>query len=267
MTIGAFAKRTRLSEKALRLYDSLGLLTPRLIDAQSSYRYYSEEQLEKAQRIALLRQLDMPLSHIAHVLSLEPLAAISVIHDYWQTVEAETARKRQLVQYLENYLKGQGAKMFNIQDRHVPEQQLLSISQQVYANDLPKFIEQSMTKLLAELKKHGLAVSDSPMVIYHGQVNHDSDGPVEVCVPFVGDIEAGGGMGVRLEPAHQEAYTRISKAQVIFPAILEAYDAVGCHLKDQGKTMSASPREVYFVDWNQISDSDPACDIAFPYQS
>ena len=37
MTIGAFAGHTRLSAKALRLYDRLGLLSPARVDPDSGY--------------------------------------------------------------------------------------------------------------------------------------------------------------------------------------------------------------------------------------
>jgi DNA-binding transcriptional MerR regulator len=40
MTIGEFSKRSRLSAKALRLYDELGLLPPAEVDARSGYRLY-----------------------------------------------------------------------------------------------------------------------------------------------------------------------------------------------------------------------------------
>ena len=48
MTIGEFAERTRLSPKALRLYDQLGLVVPARVDASSGYRLYSEDQVEAA---------------------------------------------------------------------------------------------------------------------------------------------------------------------------------------------------------------------------
>ena len=38
MTIGAFAGRTRLSAKALRLYDRLGLLPPARVDPDSAHQ-------------------------------------------------------------------------------------------------------------------------------------------------------------------------------------------------------------------------------------
>lgn len=68
MTIGRFSKASRLSLKALRLYDALGLLPPVSIDEETGYRYYHESQLTTARLIAMLRQLDMPLNSVASVL-------------------------------------------------------------------------------------------------------------------------------------------------------------------------------------------------------
>jgi hypothetical protein len=46
MTIGEFARASRLSAKALRLYDELGLLRPALVDPLSQYRFYDPAQVE-----------------------------------------------------------------------------------------------------------------------------------------------------------------------------------------------------------------------------
>ncbi len=68
MTIGAFAERTRLSAKALRLYDRLGLVRPARTDPDSGYRFYREDQVDGARLVALLRRLGMPLPVIADVM-------------------------------------------------------------------------------------------------------------------------------------------------------------------------------------------------------
>ena len=44
MSIGEFARRSRLSPKALRVYDGLGLLSPARVDELSGYRYYEVPQ-------------------------------------------------------------------------------------------------------------------------------------------------------------------------------------------------------------------------------
>ncbi len=67
LTIGAFAARARLSAKALRLYDRLGLLAPAYVDELTGYRYYRFDQVERARLVALLRQLDMPLARVAEI--------------------------------------------------------------------------------------------------------------------------------------------------------------------------------------------------------
>jgi DNA-binding transcriptional MerR regulator len=65
VSIGVFARRSRLSMKALRLYDRLGLLTPDHVDQVSGYRWYRESKLAAARLVAQLRRLDMPLAQMS----------------------------------------------------------------------------------------------------------------------------------------------------------------------------------------------------------
>src|SRR2546427_2564843 len=68
MTIGAFARSTGLSAKALRGYDELGLLRPASVDPDTGYRSYSSEQLARGRVIRKLRELDVPLAEIGELL-------------------------------------------------------------------------------------------------------------------------------------------------------------------------------------------------------
>jgi PPM family protein phosphatase len=72
MTSGEFARASRLSRKALRLYDELGLLRPVQSDPDSGYRRYAPAQLEQARLVAWLRRLGMPLVQIRSVTALPP---------------------------------------------------------------------------------------------------------------------------------------------------------------------------------------------------
>ncbi len=91
LSIGAFADATRLSPKALRLYDELGLLPPAFVDPHSGYRFYEPAQLERARLVAWLRRLGMPLARIRVVCDLEPERAAGEVAAYWSQVEADTA--------------------------------------------------------------------------------------------------------------------------------------------------------------------------------
>ncbi|MDX3227140.1 MerR family transcriptional regulator [Streptomyces sp. ME19-01-6] len=107
LTIGAFAKASRLSPKALRLYDELGLLTPARVDPVTGYRLYAPRQLERARLVAWLRRLGMPLARISEVCELWELdaaAAAREVRAFWARVEAETAARRDLAAFLIDHL-------------------------------------------------------------------------------------------------------------------------------------------------------------------
>ncbi|MGW1248261.1 MerR family transcriptional regulator [Streptomyces sp. NPDC002535] len=109
LTIGDFARASRLSAKALRRYDELGLLPPARVDPFTGYRYYAEEQLERARLIAWLRGIGMPLAEVGQVCALyaaDAAGAARAIRGYWSRVESETAARRDLAASLVDRLRG-----------------------------------------------------------------------------------------------------------------------------------------------------------------
>lgn len=75
MPIGAFARLSRLTVKAVRHYDAEGLLVPAQVDPHSGYRYYRADQVRSATTIALLRGLDVPLPVVREVLAVPAAGA------------------------------------------------------------------------------------------------------------------------------------------------------------------------------------------------
>ncbi|MFC4494666.1 MerR family transcriptional regulator [Streptomyces ovatisporus] len=104
LTIGAFAKASRLSPKALRLYDELGLLPPARVDPVTGYRLYAPEQLEQARLVAWLRRLGMPLSRIRDVTAMDGPAAAREVEAYWAEVENDVAARRGMAAFLVDHL-------------------------------------------------------------------------------------------------------------------------------------------------------------------
>jgi serine/threonine protein phosphatase PrpC len=115
LTIGAFARAARLTPKALRLYDEVGLLTPAAVDPESGYRFYDPEQLAQARLIAALRRIGMPLADIRTVCELEPGAAADAVTAYWQRVAADTATRAHHVADLVEHLSRKGVTMSETQ--------------------------------------------------------------------------------------------------------------------------------------------------------
>ncbi|MFF4891577.1 MerR family transcriptional regulator [Micromonospora chersina] len=111
LTIGAFARTARLTPKALRLYDELGLLPPAAVDPHSGYRYYAPAQLDRARLIAALRRAGMPLAEIQAVCGLPPDAAAEAVDAWWRRVSADTAARGRAVALLVDQLTERGATM------------------------------------------------------------------------------------------------------------------------------------------------------------
>jgi PPM family protein phosphatase len=116
MTIGAFARASRLSLKALRLYDELGLLRPVQVDPVSQYRLYDPAQLEQARLVAWLRRLGMPLARIHAVTGLPPAQAAAELTAYWDQSETEHCARRELAAFLVGYLSGKDTAMHDTQE-------------------------------------------------------------------------------------------------------------------------------------------------------
>ncbi|WP_406488111.1 MerR family transcriptional regulator [Streptomyces phaeochromogenes] len=279
LTIGAFAARARLSPKALRLYDRLGLLRPAHVDDTTGYRYYRAAQVERARLVFLLRGLDMPLARIAEVVERQETdgqAAADLVTAYWADVEERLAGQRTLAHYLRGRLSGRSSELYATFEVHtvdVPEQWVITETRHTLVEELPVWIPASLGRLEAAAKECG-GTTGAPFVVYHSEVSQESDGPVESCVP-VADPEAARTWAVqharawnttaRLEPAHRLAYTRITKAQVANPQIHAAYEAVEAWLTTQNLPYTAPCREIYFTDWDESGPEDEVCDVAFPF--
>ena len=152
--------------------------------------------------------------------------------------------------------------MYEIRQREVPDQVVLTEQRHILVPELSAWLGEAMVRLEKAAQTFG-GVAGPSFVIYYGEVSEDSDGPVEVCLPVDATVDASAPVAMRLEPAHGEAYTRITKAQVEYPQILSAYDAVAQWLG--AKDLRAGPpREVYFADFAAAAPTDEVCDIAFP---
>lgn len=111
LTIGAFARAARLTPKALRLYDSVGLLPPAAVDPETGYRLYDPAQVADARLIAALRRIEMPLAEIRTVLSLPASAAASAIDAFWRRVAAGNATRAEQVALLVGQLSRRDTSM------------------------------------------------------------------------------------------------------------------------------------------------------------
>ena len=79
-------------------------------------------------------------------------------------------------------------------------------------------------------------------------VDEDSRGHLEATLACSDEVEPNDVIGIRTEPAHDEAFTTITKGEWEYPAILAAYDAVAGSAEAAARPGSRlSCREVYLA--------------------
>jgi DNA-binding transcriptional MerR regulator len=220
MSIGEFARLSRLSAKALRLYDELDLLPPARVDQDSGYRFYEAGQLEQARLIVALRQLQVPLAEIKAILPLEPVQAADRVREFWAATDAAHTARRALAAYLIDELRGKRSVMYDVGTREMPERSLLCVKRNVAGRDKAWAFGK---EFIALLRQHPMPWIEGRagafFCIYWGEVNEDSDGPMEWCRPVPADEAESLAarcpeLTLRAEPAHQEAFVKIGDGQI-----------------------------------------------------
>jgi DNA-binding transcriptional MerR regulator len=131
MSIGAFSTATLVSIKALRLYHDQGLLIPAAIDQATGYRSYRVSQLVDAQVIKRLRDLDLPLSAVARVVSArDPEVTRQVIADHEMLMRERLSDLHRLVDELQTAI-AQPALQTPAFVRTEPDHHVLAVSELV----------------------------------------------------------------------------------------------------------------------------------------
>ena len=109
LSIGEFARRSRLPVSTLRYYHELGVLAPARVDRSSGYRYYRPEQLEAAALVSELRRLGMPPAEIAAATGgTVPLVEALATHRH--QLAAEIDERADAVRRLDELIAGHGVR-------------------------------------------------------------------------------------------------------------------------------------------------------------
>jgi len=250
MGIGEFARLSRLSPKALRLYDELGLLPPARVDLDSGYRWYACGQLDRARLVASLRQIGVPLAQIKVVLGLDAQTAAGQVTAWWAGAEAQHAARRELASYLVDRLNGKKPVMYEIAVRDIPARSLLTLLRHVQAEEV---IPVGREFLFGRMRKGAVpspeGIAGAPFMIWHAEVTEDSDGPVEWCWPVPDDQAAAiavrfPDLTLRTEPAHQEAFIHLGQRQPAGAEGEAALDALYRWALEQHRQPNGGPRMI-----------------------
>ncbi len=163
LKIGEFSKLSRISVRMLRHYDEIGLLKPAQIDRFTDYRYYREDQLPTAGRIAALKEMGFSLADIARMLAVyddrERMERFfSARRKELEALSKDTERKLTLLDAARKRLRKEEDMRYNVSIKTIPERYAATVRMTI-----PRYEDEGIIwgKMMEETSRMRL-VEDDP---------------------------------------------------------------------------------------------------------
>jgi effector-binding domain-containing protein len=257
MPIGKFARATRLSIKALRNYDRLGLLSPAWVDPSSGYRYYRLDQMRRADAIRMLRIGDVPLSDIAEILDGSDPAG--VLSSHLETLARQRDEQERKLRYLERLISRKDVIMSHevavktVDPQTVASHRTKTTYQQVFAA-----IPAGFGTVFERLQRHDVEPSGVPFTIFHRAPDADDDGEVEMCIPVAATA--------RLNEVHQIAGGPVAAVihQGPYDEMGPAYEALATWISEHGHEIAGPTREIYMNHPDDVASTELLTELQWP---
>jgi len=261
--IGRFSTMTRLSVKALRLYDENGLLRPAHVDPSSGYRYYHLGQANRAEAVRILRSIDMPLDEIREILEDEDPELIQKrLSMHRERLVERLAEHERMLAYLESLMqRKEGIMPYEVEVTEAEPQFVAATRLHTKLARIGTDIGTGFGSLMRAMGQGGVSPAGAPLIVYHDVIDEDTDGDIELCVPvasgFTGDSEVYGRElegGTVAATTHRGPYTEIGPA----------YHTLTGWVAEHGHEMAGPPREIYLNDPQTVAAEDLLTRIEFP---
>jgi len=260
MPIGRFSRASRLSVKALRLYDAEGLLAPAWVDPASGYRHYRPDQVRRAEAIRVLRMVDMPLARVREVLDLEsPDAVRAALAEHRALLAGRLEEQERMLRFLERLMNREDIAMpYDITIKTIEAQRVVGHRVHTSLANIGKAVGEAFGGAMGALAGAGAIPAGVPFVVYHDIIDDQADGEIEACIP----VAPGPADGVAVEVPAAEVVSTLHRGP--YMEIGAAYEALGAWLAQQGREPVAPPREVYLNDPNETAPEELLTEVQFP---
>ena len=261
--IGRFSKMTRLSVKALRLYDENGLLPPAYVDPSSGYRYYDLGQANRAEAVRILRSVDMPLDEIQVLLETDDpdLVHKQLVAHRERLAERLAAQERTLAYLGALIQRKEGIMPYVVQITEAAPQLVAATTVHTSLSRIGDDIGAGFGSLMMALGREGLAPSGAPLIVYPDVIDEETDGDLEICVPVSAPISGDGDVysrelegGSMATTLHHGPYNQIGPA----------YHTLTGWISEHGHDIAGPPRETYLNDPQMVSPEELLTRVEFP---
>jgi DNA-binding transcriptional MerR regulator/effector-binding domain-containing protein len=260
--IGLFSKMNRVTIKALRHYDEIGLLKPAAIEKFTGYRYYTSEQLPLLHQILALREMGFTLDEIKKVQGGTPEKDLLMQKrlELLKRIAQDTLRLSQVESYL---VKNDGESAgYHVILKELPQVIVASLRTTIPNYDA---LFSAVPPMGAEMERLGCvcAVPEYCFNIYHDGEYRETDIDVEICEAVTAVKEDSEMLKFKVIDRVKNAACVLHKGP--YEGFPNAYNAILKWLERNGYEIIDHPRESYIDGaWNKDSAADWLTEIQFP---
>ena len=269
--IGKFSLITRLSPKALRLYDDRGLLVPGVKDLCTGYRYYTGAQIPLGVSIKTLCGLGFSLSEIDVLLAAKASRDTATITELFgkrrQQIRSEVRRLQQIEAILANETASLESIYMSLNEpliKDVPPQRIVGKKGTgPYSETISRLMPDLCGQIFSEEnQKNGLKVTGPFMTLYHDCEYREKDATMECVAPITGRIILSDpAMEVRILPGGN-VLSLIHKGSS--NKFHEAWNRIGAYAEEKEYVPNGLYREVYLNDPDTVSEEELLTGLQIP---
>ncbi|MGE5397691.1 MAG: MerR family transcriptional regulator [Chitinophagales bacterium] len=266
--IGVFSKMNKVTVKALRHYDDIGLLKPYYVDDTTGYRFYSSDQLPILHRILALKQIGFSLNEILEVMDKD--MSINRMIDYLEgkqsailkTIEDEQMKLTQVKSYLSALKQGVMPAVYNTVLREIPATIAASMRKIIPNYEAFSTIYPLMTNYL-EQQKVKYSMPFYCFTLFHDGEYKDTDIDIEICIAVTDFAQDSDLVKFKTIEAVKTAACVIHQGPYSLLGL--AYGAVMRWIEENGYEITGAPRESYIDGvWNKESPEEWLTEIQVP---
>ncbi len=262
MPIGRFSKSCRLTIKALRHYDEIGLLKPAFVEPETGYRYYAQHQAKKAILINMLRSLDIAIPTIEKLLEADEREFRTLIDTEQSRVLNELNKQQYILESIKRINQTGDLIPYEIAIRTEPSYVVAQLS---CTSTLDRLVENGskvIYQLYDILQCVGRGFEDPVMCI-----NHDPDKQghviIDACIgikkPYpklepAKVIDIAGGMVAWL--THKGSYNELGLA----------YNSLFAWSQEHGYQQRDAMREIYKNDPSEVEEDELITEVILPIE-
>jgi DNA-binding transcriptional MerR regulator len=251
VTIGVFSRMTHLSIKTLRHYHQVGLLAPAEVNPDTSYRYYTTDQVPTAQVIRRFRDLGMPVDEVRAVLEApDPAARSALITAHLDRLEGQLAQTQAAVASLRSLLQQPDA-LITVEHRSIPASLAVAISETVTTEELEPWWTGALAELAAVLRRQQVTAAGPPGGLYDTELFADERGGATVFIPVAAAPLGQGRVRTVTIPAAELAVTT---HRGTLADMDRTYGALGRYVTEHALSVDGPVRESYVVASGDTAD-------------